>query len=196
MPKKKTDQPGLRFRYEYREKKRATADGLVSEALSGDREMIQQLASYGALIMHDRWEEQDNFAEFADSLSYVLGKIAEGVEPNIAFGWHKTSEWSKQRESFATLRKNYALASTTHSFVTNLVGQSASHAYEFTAGIYRMSSNDIREKLTSLTGIEERLSTDLAKKVAIEIVATYGAWKYHASEDSVLRAYNDYLRQE
>jgi len=196
MSKAKKPATGLKTRYEYRSKKLSEANGICSEARDGDREAIKMVASVGELLMHDEWTKLDKYHEYALYLSDALGQIAQGVEPNIAFGWRKTSEHSKKREEFGKLRKHYALAHTVHGFVTNLVGQPEDRAYSLAAEIYKVEEARVRAALTTITGGNNPLSQALATDVAIEIVATYGAWGYRASEPTIRQAHFDWSRQD
>ena len=188
--------PNLRDRYRYRFQKRSSADGIVAEACAGDREMIKSLANVAAYLMHDRWMKQDNFADYALGLHSILTQIASGVEPNVAWGWKKTSEWVKQRESFETLEKNHALACAVHGYASNFEGKSLAQACQFAAEIYGIDADSLRRKLTSVAGDEPSLSAEQSVNLAIEVVAECGARKYRASESAIRQAYKDYRRQE
>ncbi|MFT3792131.1 MAG: hypothetical protein QM741_13890 [Rudaea sp.] len=87
-------------------KKRGANDGIAQAALGGDRNCIKALADMGVSVV----ESAQAFPDIHLYLEHVLSLIAEGQEPNVAFGWNRVRKGAPAAgQDFAGLTKQWLI---------------------------------------------------------------------------------------
>ena len=192
--KAKLKLPGLADRYQYRLHRRSTAEGLALEALGGDRGVIAMLADVGAGIMRGHWKSHDdNTAAYAWWLSSILSDIANGAEPNNAFGW--TSEKGKWKlhngETWDRVKKAYEVGRTVEAFATNITGKSHEDAVEHAAQVWRIQPDECRSAMTSECASQTNLVKTSAVELALDMVAAHGASGHRIARETARDYYKE-----
>lgn len=177
---KKAKLPSLEHRYKYRMKRLSTAEGIALEALGGNKTSIKRLADVGAYLMHDLWTARDgDNAVFALWLAEILGDIANGKEPNEAFGWsNKEGRWKIHNgETAEHVMKSFQVARTIEAFAINITGMSYEDAIEHAAEVWRVTSDQCRDatKETYMGLKKPRIGIVAAKELALDMVSEFGA---------------------
>lgn len=177
-------------RFAYRSKRRTTQQGLALDALGGDREAITALAKYGQLLMHDVSNAGGNNADAAFWLASILGEIARGVEPDVAFGYRQPRT-ARQLEDFGTLSKKWHLANAVERFAELLEGQLYDDAILVIQKFQHVSTIEAGNVIVSITRSTKALSANAAKQVALDIVSHFGVMSgsIRASRDTINAAH-------
>lgn len=186
--------PGLEHRYEYRSRRRATPEGIALEALGGDRGAIATLASVGAYVMHDHWARGgDGNAEYALWLAGILEDIANGVEPNKAFGWSvDKGRWKLHNgETWGRVEKAYEVARTVEAFSANIIGKSYEDAVTQAAAVWRVQADLCRSAMTSECADRAALTKTVAIDLALDMVAAHGAGGHHVARETARDYYKE-----
>lgn len=190
---KKSKLPSLEHRYQYRSARRDTDEGVVLEALGGDKEMIARLAQFGALLIVQDRQSSDGLDAFAPWLASILEEIGRGVSPNEAFGWEGNRDRWKLHggETWARLEKAYQIGTLVEQFATDVAGKPYASAVSLAAGLWRAPADRCSKAMSSVASTKRKLSKTDAVELALDLVAEFGAGRHRVSRDSALGYYKE-----
>ncbi|TXH66594.1 MAG: hypothetical protein E6Q88_11660 [Lysobacteraceae bacterium] len=171
------------------------AEGIVLEAMEGDREMIQQLAGIGELLMEKishAASGDDSF--YADYFLAAFSEIRRGIEPNKAFGWTTEREQHKVHhgETWDRIKKAREVAVCIEYFSQNMIGASYEKSVEWAADVLKKSRDDCKKIMVSVAPDKAKLSKSDAHELALDIVSIYGASGYQVARETAESYHKEY----
>lgn len=166
-------------RYAYETARRQTGEGLACEALRGDRSAIRELADLGRVILEGaeagKSPASTKCRDAAGWLAFILGQIAEGKEPNLAFGWSLSN--GGRDKAYLTVERKALLLRDARVLADWLYKKTPEASKRELAEQWQRTDEQVAEILATAPP-KKAFTKDVARIIAAEIVA-----KWHPVND-------------